>query len=53
MTSMISTKPKAARSRRRAARWSSSTSGMYPSCRHQGRGIGPLPWLRTRPDISI
>jgi hypothetical protein len=42
-TSMTSTKPKAARSRRRAARWSSSTSGTYPSCRHQGRGIGGCP----------
>jgi hypothetical protein len=30
MTSMISTKPKAARSRRRAASWSSSTSGTRP-----------------------
>src|SRR5215218_11360132 len=44
MTSTISTNPKAARSRRRAASWSSSTSGTQPSCRHHGRSIGPLPW---------
>jgi hypothetical protein len=30
MTSMISMAPKAARSRRRAASWSSSTSGTRP-----------------------
>ena len=34
----------AARSRRRAASWSSSTSGTQPSRRHHGRDIGPLPW---------
>jgi len=30
--------------RRRAASWSSSTSGTQPSCRHHGRNIGPPLW---------
>ena len=52
-TSTTSMGPKAARSRRRVGNWSSSTSGIQPSCRCHGPRSGRRPGRVTRNSIHL